>query len=176
MKSKDEWKKIKAMMESGMTGKEIAKIYGITRQRINQIRQRYFPEVPRDSISLSVGKKRKRQEKIQSWGRDTWELDDLGRAQHLRYQRKKQNAKWTGHEWNVEFNDVQWNSHCPVLGIELDYFAESAQENSPSFDRTDPNKGYVRGNVVVISWRANRIKNNGTAEEHRRIAEYLDSL
>jgi hypothetical protein len=60
-----------------------------------------------------------------------------------------------------------------LLGIELDYFAERTQENSPSFDRVDSSKGYVKGNVIVCSWRANRIKNDGTAEEHRKIYEFL---
>jgi hypothetical protein len=176
MKAKDEWKKIKDMLESGKTSEEVAKLYGVTRQRIGQIRKKYFPEVDRKDMGIELIAKKKRQKKIESWGRDSWILDDLSRAQHLKFVRKRQNVRQTGHEWNLNLEDVQWNSHCPILGIELDYFAESTQENSPSFDRTDASKGYVRGNVIIVSWRANRIKNNGTAEEHRRIAEYLDSL
>lgn len=34
-------------------------------------------------------------------------------------------------------------------------------------------EGYVPGNVEVISFRANRIKNNGTADEHERIAQWM---
>jgi hypothetical protein len=34
----------------------------------------------------------------------------------------------------------------------------------------------VKGNVEVMSWRANRIKNNGTPEEHRKIANYLEKV
>lgn len=176
MKAKNEWKKIKELMTSGFTGEEVALLYGVSRQRINQIRIQYFPELDRKEFGASLLKNKRRQELIASWGRDSWVMDDLSRAQHLRFQRKRQNVKGTGHDWDIEFSDVVWNKHCPILGLELDYFAESTQENSPSFDRTDPNKGYVRGNVVIVSWRANRIKNNGTAEEHRKIAEYLDSL
>jgi hypothetical protein len=63
---------------------------------------------------------------------------------------------------------------CPVFGLELDWFAEARKENSPSFDRVDPKLGYIKGNVQIISARANRIKNDGTAEEHRLIAAYMD--
>jgi hypothetical protein len=38
-------------------------------------------------------------------------------------------------------------------------------DNSYSLDRIDSNKGYVKGNVWVISRRANVIKNNATLEE-----------
>lgn len=36
---------------------------------------------------------------------------------------------------------------------------------SPSLDRIDSSKGYVKGNVRVISARANMLKNNATVEE-----------
>lgn len=78
--------------------------------------------------------------------------------------------------WTIQFCDVKWNTHCPILGMELNYYAESRQENSPSFDRIDNTKGYVPGNVQIISWRANRIKNNGTSDEHFQIAKYLKSI
>lgn len=77
-------------------------------------------------------------------------------------------------EFTVAFEDIEWNLVCPVLGIPLDYMTqEGRQENSPSFDRIDNTKGYVKGNVVVISWKANRIKNDGSAEDHRRISNYM---
>jgi hypothetical protein len=42
-----------------------------------------------------------------------------------------------------------------------------AKPNSPSFDRinNDPAIGYVRGNVNIISQRANQIKSDATAAE-----------
>lgn len=85
-------------------------------------------------------------------------------------QKKANNHSW---EWTVEFGDLEFPVICPILGIELDYFAERTQENSVSFDRIDSSKGYVTGNVIVCSWRANRIKNDGNAEEHKKIYEFL---
>jgi hypothetical protein len=44
--------------------------------------------------------------------------------------------------------------------------------NSPSLDRINNNLGYVPGNVIVVSDRANRIKNNATIEELEKIVNY----
>lgn len=76
--------------------------------------------------------------------------------------------------------DLIWPSHCQVLGIELDYPERSgtrgrqhAQPNWPSLDRWDSTKGYVRGNVFVISFRANSLKNSATYAEILQVAKYL---
>lgn len=76
--------------------------------------------------------------------------------------------------------DLVWPSHCPVLGIELDYPERSgmrgtqhAQPNWPSLDRWDSTKGYVPGNVFVISYRANTLKNSATYEEILKVTKYL---
>src|SRR3546814_14524029 len=42
-----------------------------------------------------------------------------------------------------------------------------------SLDRIDNTKGYVRGNVAVMSYKANRLQNEGTAEEHEIIAAWM---
>jgi len=46
-------------------------------------------------------------------------------------------------------------------------------DNVPSVDRIDPTKGYIKGNVEVISWRANHLKNNATVEELEAIVNYM---
>ena len=72
---------------------------------------------------------------------------------------------------------LTWPEFCPVLGIKLDYFRKGRGKQtdySPSFDRIDPNQGYTPENTRIISNRANRIKNDGTAEEHRKIAAYME--
>ena len=75
-------------------------------------------------------------------------------------------------DFDLSVDDIEFPSHCPVLGIELNYFSEIISNNSPSLDRFDPNGGYVKGNVILISMRANRLKMNANPEELMAIAKY----
>ena len=86
-------------------------------------------------------------------------------------------AKRKGIEFSIELTDVHVPEKCPVLGIPL-FLKERTKSNavnpnSPSLDRIDPNKGYVKGNIQVISWRANNIKRDATPEELRLVADFV---
>ena len=74
--------------------------------------------------------------------------------------------------------DLPMPERCPILGLVIDYSygtkGGKIQQTSPSVDRIDPTKGYVKGNIQVISMRANTLKNNATAEELRKVADYMD--
>lgn len=83
-------------------------------------------------------------------------------------------------EFNIEPSDIVIPKICPILGIpiSLNIFSDSEKvtynnPGTPSLDRVDSTKGYIKGNVAVISYRANTIKNCGTAEEHQKIAEFI---
>ena len=52
----------------------------------------------------------------------------------------------------------------------------SRHEGSPTLDKVSPEKGYTLDNIGVISYKANRIKNDGTAEEHLKIADWMDAM
>jgi len=90
----------------------------------------------------------------------------------------KATAKAKGLPFNLTSDYVRsiWNETCPVLGIRLKKGSGYRVDESPSLDRIVPARGYVIGNVHVISWRANRIKNNGTVEDLMKIAEYMSRL
>lgn len=68
---------------------------------------------------------------------------------------------------------------CPVLGVELLWDTTtktkrgSPQHASPSLDRVDPNKGYVKGNVAIISNKANMIKCDAKLRELYAVADWL---
>lgn len=62
---------------------------------------------------------------------------------------------------------------CPVLKIKMDYTNDTIRFNSPSLDRISPKKGYVKGNVVWISMRANVIKQDANSDEIRKVADWL---
>jgi len=81
--------------------------------------------------------------------------------------RAKQRAKERGHEFNLELSDISIPSHCPVLGIKLVSHRGRSGGNpeSPALDRIDNTRGYVKGNVMVVSHRANMMKVDASPEE-----------
>lgn len=71
------------------------------------------------------------------------------------------------------------NDKCPVFGVPFAYgrrVDREAHPNSPSLDRIDPIKGYVVGNIAVISWRANAVKRDATIKELEAVAAWLKGL
>lgn len=91
--------------------------------------------------------------------------------------KSRSNAKARGLEFTIIKEDLHWPTHCPVLGMELDYTTQRGahRDNWPSLDRWDNSKGYVPGNVFVISWRANRIKFDCTEDEIVSLLSYMRS-
>lgn len=69
---------------------------------------------------------------------------------------------------------------CPILNIDLKYSSSSPGDplwqNSISLDRIDSNLGYVIGNVQIISFRANTIKNNASVEEIFNLFKYCNDI
>jgi hypothetical protein len=62
---------------------------------------------------------------------------------------------------------------CPVFGITMKWNYESSKYDSPALDKIVPALGYVQGNVIFISERANRMKNNGTPEQIIGVYEWM---
>ncbi len=93
------------------------------------------------------------------------------------YYSAKKRSKKSGMEFNIEKSDVIIPDICPVLGMPIfKNGGGAARDNSPNLDRIDNSKGYIKGNVIVISAQANRIKNNATSKEIRKVADWLESL
>lgn len=81
-------------------------------------------------------------------------------------------AKKLGLEFNLTLEDIHIPERCPYLGVLLrPSLTGSAQNNSPSLDRIDNTRGYIKGNVEVISSRANKCKSDLTLEEMERMAK-----
>ena len=78
----------------------------------------------------------------------------------------KTRAKEKGWEFNIDENDIYIPTHCPILNIELIPGGMGLQSfNSPSIDRIDSKKGYIKGNIRIISLRANMMKNDANLQE-----------
>ena len=66
---------------------------------------------------------------------------------------------------------------CPVFNTEFKFSGNKfARDESPSLDRIDPTKGYVEGNVVVISSKANNIKSAYKSTDIYRVAKWLQDI
>lgn len=85
--------------------------------------------------------------------------------------RAKRRAKSKGWEFNLNIEDIHIPVECPVLRIPLVVGVGKSSYASPSLDRIDNRKGYVKGNVRVISHRANTLKSNGSLAELRAVYE-----
>lgn len=91
----------------------------------------------------------------------------------------KSRAGKVGIAFNLAFEDIEWPQFCPMLGIRINYGLKGRRnrgDDSPSLDRTIPSLGYTKGNVVVLSWRANRIKYDSTIDEIEKLLVYLKKV
>lgn len=85
----------------------------------------------------------------------------------------KNRAEKQGVPFDIELEDIIVPEVCPVLGMKLEQGGRG-NPSSPSLDKLIPSLGYVKGNVRVISARANSLKNNATLEELRAIVAYME--
>lgn len=99
------------------------------------------------------------------------------------YNRLLNNCKKRAIEKNLEFNlelsDIIIPEKCPILEIPIFTGTKNDYSTSPSIDRIDNKKGYVKGNIKVISMLANTMKNSATKEQLllfcKNIPTYIDN-
>lgn len=93
-------------------------------------------------------------------------------------QNARTRARAAGVPFILSVQDIVVPSHCPILGLPLFQVLgkKGGGDNSPSLDRVIPEKGYVPGNIIVISNRANRLKSDATIAELRDIASFYATL
>lgn len=92
----------------------------------------------------------------------------------------KKRAQSTGREFNLTMKDMLSLvvPCCPVLGTDLVWeygHGRGLGDHSPSLDRINNSLGYVKGNVAIISHKANSMKNCSTIAEIRSILAYMES-
>lgn len=84
-------------------------------------------------------------------------------------------AKQKDLDFNIDTSDIIIPEKCPILDIKLEiaFDKRGGEYNSPSLDRIKPELGYVKGNVIVISKRANMIKTDASFEEIEKVYLFL---
>lgn len=172
-------------LKAGGVYADIGAGYGLSRQRIKQIVDKLA------SCGMPVSAKAERMEiraeayavaKVSKFGADHAAIEanpELRAILIHRITQKRHNAHAVGVDFDLTISDLYpLPETCPVLGIPINYGTGSrgAADNAMSIDRINPDLGYVKGNVVLVSQRANRIKNDATVDELRRIYEFYRDL
>ena len=98
----------------------------------------------------------------------------LADPQRYLWDKAKRRAKQQKLDFNITPEDIIIPRRCPALGIPIQVLS-GVYDHSATLDCVNPARGYVKGNVAVISRRANRIKNNATADELMDIGRWLRS-
>jgi hypothetical protein len=157
---KEEIPAIEEMMAEGISLEAIGLSYGVSKQRIYQVLTKYGVDTPN----------RKRKNFLRGKDPKHYWLDKMMRAKRV-----------SGAQRLRVLNDLELPDVCPALGIKLNYDGNpgaksgwTRTDNSPSVDRIDSNRGYEPDNIQIISWRANRIKNDSTPEELKLLAKFME--
>lgn len=137
-------------------------------------RKRYYkPQTP-EQRKTYYERNRDRM-KAQSRAR-TVRLDATPRGRLLRMLSvAKCRANKAGLPFDISEDDLRIPTTCPILCIPIRLDAEAPLANRPSLDRILNEKGYVKGNVAVISTRANSYKSNLAPEQIRRLLVYMEA-
>ena len=101
-----------------------------------------------------------------------WKVD----AAKLLYSNIKSRCKRIGREFSIELEDILIPEKCPVFGFDLKREDRQTWMCAPSVDRIDSSKGYIKGNVTVVSRRANIIKRDATIQELEQLFNYYKTL
>lgn len=99
--------------------------------------------------------------------------------ERLMLTRTKARAKRLGIEHTITIQDIVIPEYCPVLGIKLEVGRKKKRgplDNSPSLDRIDNTKGYIPGNIIVVSFRTNRLKGDASINEMQKIIDFYKNL
>lgn len=89
----------------------------------------------------------------------------------------KSRAKKKNIEFNIEKTDIVIPKLCPILKIPFNHSRYQGRRfNGASIDRIDPTKGYIKGNIQVISDLANRMKANATIEQLKEFGVWTQTL
>jgi hypothetical protein len=78
--------------------------------------------------------------------------------------RARNHARQRGIEFSISAEDLAIPVCCPILGTKLEW-GSANKSNTPSIDRIDSRFGYTKGNVQIISWRANDLKGDASLME-----------
>lgn len=84
----------------------------------------------------------------------------------------KRRAKKHRVPFSITTEDIEIPEFCPALKVRIGKSKGVSGPFSPTLDRIVPEMGYVRGNILVISSRANQIKTDASWSEIQALADF----
>jgi|688.fasta_scaffold374013_2 hypothetical protein len=147
------------------------------RARVNANARAWYQRNSKKACESTKKWRAENPEKVKA-NKTAWLKKPKNRVSHILGQ-AKQRANKNGMEFSITLDDLlPLPDVCPVLGIKINYEGNKGQRgfvnDSPSIDRLDSSLGYVKGNVKIICWRANRVKSDATVEELRAILNFME--
>lgn len=129
-------------------------------------------------------KKKKNQQEYRHSGRYDWRKyyykHKKTNPENYLLKQAKLRAKERGLDFDLNLIDIVIPELCPIMKKKLEYIIGTYNDYSPSIDRIDSTKGYVKDNIWVISTIANRMKWNANKEQiimfANGILEHVDKL
>jgi hypothetical protein len=95
---------------------------------------------------------------------------------NVKYSSKRRNL-----DFDLDYKDITLPRYCPLLNIELNYNNQKSHKilnlgndyenlsfndiSRATVDRIDNSKGYVKGNIIILSRLANAMKNEANFEQ-----------
>lgn len=92
--------------------------------------------------------------------------------------RSRAKAKGIPFDLTAEYLQSIYTDNCPVLGIPFERRSDRNNNSpaSPTVDRIVPSLGYIKGNVIIVSRRANNIKSDGKLDDLRAVLNFYEKL
>lgn len=120
--------------------------------------RRYRDKYPEESLARNI-----------QYKRDHFEVTLIAQA--------RCRARKRGQPFSITVEDVHVPDVCPVLGVRLQRKGRDGRSapDFPTLDCLIPVRGYVPGNVFVISSRANRLKSNASWQDLQKVADWIRS-
>lgn len=138
-----------------------------------QYYKQYYEENKTTVLNAIKTRNKKRQERLAS---DPEYRLSVFKKRWLSY--IKTRAKRKGIKCTITVDDLTVPVVCPVLSIPLVVCSRPygqkgpTDDNAPTVDRIDPTLGYTPDNIVIVSWRANRLKNNASLSELKKLLDF----
>lgn len=117
-------------------------------------REKILAELRRRRVDTDAGKKHREYQRRRRATPEGWAQQTLT---YLRAKCRRENLPF-----DLTLEDLVPPTTCPVTGRTMKVAVGARTFDSPSVDRYAPEKGYVKGNVEIICWGVNRLKNDCT--------------